>query len=59
MYQGLTLTVGSNPTKFQPSCDKYLKSYSALHIINAGNINIKDMAPGLFLHIICGVLATF
>ena len=30
------------------ACDIYLKSYSALHIINTGNINIKDMAPGLF-----------
>ena len=29
-------------------CDKYWESYSALHINNAGNINIEDMAPGLF-----------
>ena len=28
--------------------DKYLKSYSTLHINNAGNINIEDMAPELF-----------
>ena len=57
-YQGLTLTVGSNSTKFQTSVINIKKVTVHYILIMLGTLILKIWLQD-FLHRYCGVLATF
>ena len=57
-YQGLTLTVGSNPTKFQTFVINIKKVTVHYTLIMLGTLILKIWLQD-FLHRYCGVLATF
>ena len=57
-YQGFTVTVGSNPTKFQTSVINIKKVTVHYILIMLGTLILKIWLQD-FLHRYCGVLATF